>query len=71
VNRCLPGMHPSTARSAPMRCSRLKNMTFGSGLEEEEDLALSYNRLVNFFSHYLSLCSLFLRCKRDFLATWT
>lgn len=44
VNRCLPGMHPSTARSAPVRCSRLKNMTFGSGLEEEEALALSYNR---------------------------
>jgi hypothetical protein len=44
VNLCLPGMAPSTSRSTPVRCSRLKNMTFGSGLEEEEALELSYNR---------------------------
>lgn len=45
VNRCLPGMQPSTSRSTTVRCSRLKNMTYGSGLEEEEEaLALSYNR---------------------------
>lgn len=44
VNRCLPGMHPSTSRSTPIRCSRLKNMTLGSGFEEEEAFAISYNR---------------------------
>jgi hypothetical protein len=36
VNRCLPGLHQSTSRATPVRCSRLKNMTLGSGLEEEE-----------------------------------
>ncbi|KAG0578058.1 hypothetical protein M758_5G194800 [Ceratodon purpureus] len=36
VNRCLPGLHQSTSRVIPVRCSRLKNMTLRSGLEEEE-----------------------------------
>lgn len=43
VNRCLPGLHQSTSRSTPVRCSRLKNMTFGSGLEEEEALETSFD----------------------------
>jgi len=42
VNRCLPGLHQSTSRSAPVRCSRLRNMTLGSGHEEEE-LGTSFN----------------------------
>lgn len=35
VNRCLPGLH-QLSKSTPVRCSRLRNMTLGSGLEEEE-----------------------------------
>ncbi|XP_024377480.1 uncharacterized protein [Physcomitrium patens] len=44
VNRTLPGMHPSTSRSTPVRCSRLKNMTLGSDVEEEGALTLSLDR---------------------------
>lgn len=45
VNRTLPGMLPTTCRTTPVRCSRLKNMSFGSGLEEEEEsVALSFQR---------------------------
>jgi len=44
VNRTLPGMHPTTCRTTPIRCSRLKNVSFGSGREEEESFALSFQR---------------------------
>lgn len=43
VNRCLPGLHQSTSRATPVRCSRLRNMTFGSGHEEEELLQASFD----------------------------
>jgi hypothetical protein len=36
VSRCLPGAHQVNSRGTPLRCSRLRNMTLGSGLEEEE-----------------------------------